>query len=303
MDRPPFDTMLYQSPLVKIASFRADPAHPQFRDSGPAENHCFVFPRTSVRIQHAGRQPFVAGPNVVTFYNRDQVYVRERVTREGDACEWFAVNPSLLLDAVRSHDPSAADRPDRPFAFTHGPSDPRTYLLQRLLVRHLTAADPVDPLLVEETAVRLLDRVLANAVRAHEPGGPAKGSPVRSFDPVEAAKGILVERYREPLSLEEIAQRTGVSVFHLCRLFRRRTGSSLHVWQTQLRLREALERAVAPGEDLTALALDLGYSSHSHFTAAFRQAFGVPPSELRQTATARRVRELAGRLALPPRLR
>ena len=298
MDRPLFDIPLFASSLVKIASFRADPAHPRFRNSGPIENHVFVFPRTSVRIQHVDRQPFVSSPNMVTFYNRNQVYSRDCVTGDGDACEWFAVAPDLLLDAVRSHDPSAADRPDHPFLFTHGPSDPRTYLLQRLLVRQLIAGGPLDPLFVEETAVRLLDRVVANAVRVFEPpAAPAKEPRARSFETVQAAQEILVARYREPLSLEEIAQQAGASVFHLCRLFRRRTGFSLHAWQTQLRLRKALEHVAEPGVDLTDLALDLGYSSHSHFTAAFRQAFGMPPSALRE-ATARRLRELAGRLGV-----
>ena len=298
MDRPLFDTPLFASPLVKIASFRADPAHPQFRSSGPIENHIFVFPRTSVRIQHVDKQPFVTSPNVVTFYNRDQLYRRDCVSPEGDACEWFAVAPDLLLDAMQSHDPSAADRPDHPFLFMQGPSDPRTYLLQRLLVRQLIEGGPLDPLFVEETAVRLLDRVLANAVRVFEPPTTAaEESRARSFEMVQAVQAILIARYREPLSLDEIAQQAGVSVFHLCRLFRRRTGFSLHAWQTQLRLREALERVAEPGIDLTDLALDLGYSSHSHFTAAFRQAFGVPPSALRE-ATARRLRELANRLGV-----
>ena len=44
------------------------------------------------------------------------------------------------------------------------------------------------------------------------------------------------------------------------------------------------------------VALDLGYSSHSHFTAAFRQAFGIAPSAFRRKATAEAVRELSARL-------
>ena len=60
-----------------------------------------------------------------------------------------------------------------------------------------------------------------------------------------------------------------------------------------MRLRTALERAADPGADLTDLALDLGYSSHSHFTAAFRKAFGVTPSAFRRKATGQRVRELS----------
>jgi AraC-like DNA-binding protein len=44
----------------------------------------------------------------------------------------------------------------------------------------------------------------------------------------------------------------------------------------------ALERLDAGERDLTRLALDLGYSSHSHFTDAFRRSFGVTPSTARK---------------------
>lgn len=291
MDRPPFDTMLYRSPVVTIASFRAEPSHPGFHDSGPAENHLFVFPRTSVRIRHPGRMPVVTSPNVVTFYNKGQVYFRDRVTEEGDRCDWFAMERSILLEAVRVHDPAAVDRPDSPFLFTHGPGDAGSYLLQRLVVRHLAEGGPADPLFVEESAVRLLSRVVASAARAWDVS--RKTSESTQGELAEAAKTVLARGFREPVSLDEVARRAGSSVFHLCRTFRRHTGSTLHGYRNQLRLRTALERVAAPESDLTDLALDLGYSSHSHFTAAFRKAFGMAPSAFRRKATAQAVRELA----------
>lgn len=291
MDRPPFDTMLYRSAVVTIASFRAEPSHPGFHDSGPTENHLFVFPRTSVRIRHPGRMPVVTSPNVVTFYNKGQVYFRDRVTEEGDRCDWFAMERSILVDAVRVHDPAAADRPDSPFLFTHGPGDAGSYLLQRLVVRHLAEAGPADPLFVEESAVRLLSRVVASAARAWDLSRKTSESPQGEL--AEAAKTVLAQGFCEPVGLDEVARRAGSSVFHLCRTFRRHTGSTLHGYRNQLRLRTALERVAAPESDLTDLALDLGYSSHSHFTAAFRKAFGMAPSAFRRKATAQAVRELA----------
>ena len=54
----------------------------------------------------------------------------------------------------------------------------------------------------------------------------------------------------------------------------------------RLRLARALD--LLPGcEDLTGLGLDLGFSSHSHFSAAFKEAYGRSPSEFRQAALAR----------------
>jgi AraC-like DNA-binding protein len=58
---------------------------------------------------------------------------------------------------------------------------------------------------------------------------------------------------------------------------------SLHQYLTQLRLARALVELPHAG-DLTSLALDLGFSSHSHFTFAFRRAFGCTPSQFREAA-------------------
>jgi AraC family transcriptional regulator len=103
------------------------------------------------------------------------------------------------------------------------------------------------------------------------------------------------------LRLADIAAALGVSAFHLCRSFRMATGSTLHACRNRLRLQHALDR-VTSGEDLTTLALDLGYSSHSHFTSAFRRLFGATPSAVRRRlaaarlalATARRADSVSG---------
>ena len=101
----------------------------------------------------------------------------------------------------------------------------------------------------------------------------------------------------EALSLDEIACRVGVSAFHLCRRFLRATGTTLHAHRTQLRMRCALERLGGGAEDLAALALDLGYATHSHFTTAFGRCFGIPPSAARsRLATPRGWQGLESRL-------
>jgi AraC family transcriptional regulator len=42
----------------------------------------------------------------------------------------------------------------------------------------------------------------------------------------------------------------------------------------------AIEQIDGCADRLTSLALDLGFSSHSHFTRAFREFYGCPPSAL-----------------------
>ena len=65
--------------------------------------------------------------------------------------------------------------------------------------------------------------------------------------------------------------------------FRAVTGQTIHAYRMQLRVRSALER-IERASDLSAVALALGFSSHSHFTASFRRAFGVTPSGVRGDA-------------------
>ncbi len=66
------------------------------------------------------------------------------------------------------------------------------------------------------------------------------------------------------------------SPFHLSRVFREQTGSSLHAYRTEARLRAGLER-IADGEGLAGLAADLGFASQAHLTDRFRRVFGVTP--------------------------
>jgi len=54
----------------------------------------------------------------------------------------------------------------------------------------------------------------------------------------------------------------------------------------------ALDQVVDTSRDLAAIGVDLGFSSHSHFTAAFRTCFGVTPSTLRRSANQRQADEL-----------
>jgi AraC-like DNA-binding protein len=60
-------------------------------------------------------------------------------------------------------------------------------------------------------------------------------------------------------------------------------------YRQALRLRTALERLPLSAGELTTLALELGFSSHSHFTASFTREYGVPPSSV---GNARRARAL-----------
>jgi AraC-like DNA-binding protein len=86
-----------------------------------------------------------------------------------------------------------------------------------------------------------------------------------------------------------------VSPFHLARRFRAYTGLSLHQYRMRARLSAAFERVVESDDEKSRIGLDVGFSTPSHFTAAFRRRFGVTPRYAR--ATYGRTGRVSGRVA------
>ena len=266
----PVERLVFRGEVSAIGSFRCAVSHPLFRDSGPCSHHTFVFPRTSTEIRHDGGARFIGTPNSISFYNEGQRYSRTAVSASDDS-DWYMVADDVLVDVVSRYDARVDER--RPFRFAVGPSDARLYLEQRRLFDNVAS---FDALAVDESVLRLLDRAVAAAHRAN-----ARELVRRSdADVVAAAQRTLVARVDENMNLRELASNAGVSPFRLCRIFRARTGMTLTRFRHDLRLRAALDRVRAT-TDLSALAHDLGYASHSHFTAHFRRRFGVTPSAMR----------------------
>lgn len=285
MDRPA-SRDLYIGATLRVGRFDCDPGHRLWR----VDNHngawpVLAFPGTPVEIVQEGRGPVVADANRVMLYNPGQRYRRRLVDGRGDHCVYVGAAPAVITEILAGHDPDAPHRA-APFVGAHGPAEPWAAALPHLLARHLqTAGDERDPLLVEE---RLL-RVLAAVLRGVRP--PAAPQVHREL--ARAIADELARSFAEPRSLDEVAAAAGSSPFHAARVFRATTGWTIHAYRHNLRLHAALRRLDDPGVELTELALETGFSSHSHLTAAFRRAFGAPPSHYRGRLGSARLRALA----------
>lgn len=269
----PVESLLFHGDVVAVGRFRCPATHPLFRDSGPCSHHTFVFPRTRTAIRPANGSPFAGSPGGMVMYHEGQEYTRERIDPV-DASDWYTIAGDVLLDIMRGLDVHATER--RPFRFVEVPCDATSFLEQRRLFDALDAGEPLDPLQVEETVLRAVGRVLAQAYGMRRRSG--------SRDAVEQARTIIARDPAANGSLRLLAAAAGVSPFHLCREFRLRTGVSITQYRHSLRLRMALDRLRERDGDLTTIALDLGYSSHSHFTATFRRHFGITPAQYRDSA-------------------
>ena len=269
---PPLDSIAHRGDGTVIGAFRCPRDHPRFVDSGPIQNDIFVFPRSSVKIRHAGGPSFVADQTMATVYNRGQIYDRALVSEEGDRCDWFAVPREAAIEAVLANGltPSAGG----PFGFAFAPVSHQTYLAQRRVFRQ--AHHGAAPARLDEAIYALLDDVVGAAASA---AGKLARTPQDREAPAIAdeIRRLISARFDEDWPLARLQSHFGMSAFRLCRVFRRATGSSIHAYLVSVRLRASLERIEPRAADLASVAMDLGFSSHSHFTLAFRRSFGVPP--------------------------
>ena len=94
---------------------------------------------------------------------------------------------------------------------------------------------------------------------------------------VERVTAILRENLGKPPALEEIGRRAGCSPFHLSRTFSRETGLTIPQYLRKLRMERAAELLQSGKYNVTEAALEVGYSSLSHFSQAFCQTMGCCP--------------------------
>jgi len=275
---------LFKSELVQVGITRCPAEHPDFSDPGPIQRHVIYMGGSAVQVERPGGQAFLSGSATVSFHNQGECVKRNAARGAGDYSNWFVLAPELLFSTLAQLQPRSGLNESHPFQMTTGPCSSAGYLRQKRLIQTLQAGVCREPLGAEEGVLLLYEEVLSAALRAGSPGQPTRSKTARRHRSlVEHTKLILSQNYRQNLKLATIANSVGTSAFHLARVFRAQTGWSLHAYRTQMRLNTALDAVWEGADDLTQLALELGFSSHSHFTSSFKNAFGSPPSKLRST--------------------
>jgi AraC-like DNA-binding protein len=293
---------VFSDEAVRIVDVRCRPSYCECGPEEFSDETEIVWPRSGVFVRHVGRRQIVANCNHVLFFRAGENYRVSHPVPGGDDCTSLAFDSAILAEAVSRFEPAARDRAGSPVTLSHGPCRPEVALFLQSLRQRLRTGQ-VERLAVEESAIAVLDAVLDSAygVRGARPIHQPRTSAGVQHERVEAAKTYLSGRFRGRPTLAEIGRAVHYSPYHLARLFRRETGEPIHRYLNRLRLGTALECLAEGADDLTSLSLNLGFSSHSHFTTAFRGQFNMAPSDVRRTMPAPRLRELSKNLKAGPR--
>jgi AraC-like DNA-binding protein len=144
---------------------------------------------------------------------------------------------------------------------------------RRLTAAHLVLADASTTRLAQDIALQsaLLSLV---AQLSDLPARPLSAGRERAA--VRRARAYLDTHACEDVPLAELVRVTGLSAFHLTRVFRQEVGLPPHAYQVQARIRQT-QRWLNAGWDLAQVALAAGFHDQSAFSNQFRRHVGVTP--------------------------
>jgi AraC family transcriptional regulator len=158
--------------------------------------------------------------------------------------------------------------------------DPAAQQLMTLLNADANEGHTTEKLYTEYLAQALAVRMLYLGRRTKPPSNNG-----RTYGLPRHVLRRVIERMRcfdSDLSLQALANESGYSRVHFVRMFKAATGSSPHNYLLNLKLERVRELLKNPSMSLIDIALDCGFSSHSHMSRLFHKLVGVTPSAYRR---------------------
>ena len=268
--------------LIAIGQVRCPAWHPDFAFGGPSMCPYVGFSRLPVALMRQGR-PEISTFNTVRLHDVGQTYGRKAINKMGDNADWIAISPSLAQELLWIARYSSPGGDNLDFPCTFAPLSSAHFLAQRRLFNATKYLEAIDDLSVEDCVIPLLTGILEAAFSFSDRRGKIAKASRPSLNPrqiasVQEIKRRLATECGTQYSLPELARCIHSSPGWLSRIFPRYTGYSVHQYQLQLRLRLSLQLLQQPVANVANVASDLGFSSHSHFSAMFRHHFRVSPS-------------------------
>lgn len=119
---------------------------------------------------------------------------------------------------------------------------------------------------------------LAQLVARHADGRATPIYPSADHQAIARVQGFLESHYNENISLEQLADIAGLSLYHFLRLFREQLGLPPHAYLNQLRIEQA-KKLLVKDWPIAHVAAETGFVDQSHFTRRFKQIVGVTPGQ------------------------
>ncbi len=210
----------------------------------------------------------------IVVFNPSEAHTGQGADERGWRFRMFYLDSRLLQQAAAE----LTGRPtDIPFFAEPIISDPETASMLRSLHMSLDGSG---------TALERQSKFIwtfANLVKRHADARPVERPLGNEKSVVATVRDYLEKHYRENVSLNEIATVSGLSSYHLIRVFRAETGLPPHAYLEQVRINRARHR-LRNGDSIADVAFLTGFADQSHFSRHFKKMTGVTPGQYQRTA-------------------
>ena len=103
----------------------------------------------------------------------------------------------------------------------------------------------------------------------------------REIPIVNRVKSFIQDNLRYDISVKEIAEKLGVSIYYMCHLFKRETGITIVDYKNEMRIIKAKDFLVNTDKKITDIAQECGFGGDSYFCKLFLEHENVSPSQYR----------------------
>jgi AraC family transcriptional regulator len=274
---------LFQSETLQIGLFEAHPVSDACGDVEWQHSNVVVLPISGVFAKHDAPGRHVIGtPSHAVFVAADTPYRIGFPGCIGDRALTLRFGEALVCDQLDVHGSGETTA-------SRGLLPANAMMLRNLLSTRLGRAQ-ADDFEIEALGLDLLNTSLKSMRASNTP--IRRSALLRRTHALERVKEAIALAPADKWNVAKLAKVANLSPFHLCHVFREMVGTSIYEYVLHERLAHSLEAVVECGDDLTSIALDAGFASHSHFTARFRSFFGCTPTALRRIATSGRIADL-----------
>lgn len=284
-------TTLYQSKLLAIRHVECRPTNQNCGEVEHSDADVVVLPLRGAFVKHiVSGKKLLAEPSQAIFFAVGRPYRVSHEVASSDDSLALEFSPDVLQEVL-----ATTVATDNLLSIeTNSLLSARTIAARTLLFCRLKhqLAEPIE---IEETSLSLISSALRSA-RSNKKSSYQLIQTRRSLK-VESARIELLQSPEQKWTLSDLSKKVDCSPFHLTRMFRQELGIPLHQYQLRMRIAKSLDALLDTNDDITSIALDSGFSSHSHFTSAFQLTVGISPSEFRRSANSKMRKNLIAHLS------
>lgn len=104
---------------------------------------------------------------------------------------------------------------------------------------------------------------------------------MRNIDIMKKCEDYIEKNIDTPLTIQELADISGYSLYHFCHLFRAHFGLSVGKYLSNRKLTHAT-KYILSGKSITEISIKTGYDTPSGFTKAFKKVYGLSPLQYKK---------------------